>query len=150
MANRVAIVGIGQSYFTKRRPDVSQPEMVNEVVRWALDDAQMSIKDIEAVFCSNMDGFEFGHHSEHWAVEGSGAFMKSGFKVSTGGTTGGSCFCETFHAVAAGLFDTAICIGYQKQDEGDTTAAISCAGVALGRGFGAPTGAASGLSPARQ
>ncbi len=142
MANRVAIVGIGQSYFTKRRPDVSGPEMVNEVVRAALADAQLSIKDVEAVFASNMDGFELGHLADHWAVEGSGAFMKPGFRVSTGGTTGGSAFNETFYCVAAGLFRTAVVIGYQKQDEGDTTAAISCAGVPLGYGgAGAPTGA---------
>jgi len=141
MANRVAIVGIGQSYFTKRRPDVNQPEMVNEAVRWALEDAQMSMKDIEAVYCSNMDGFELGHYADHWCVDGSGAFMKPGFRVSTGGTTGGSCFNETVYGVAGGLFRTAICIGYQKQDEGNTTAAISVAGIPLTRGVGAPAGA---------
>jgi len=144
MSNRVAIVGIGQTNFARKRPDVSQPEMINEAVRAALTDAHMKISDIEAVFAANMDGFEFGNLAEHWAVEGSGAYMKPGFRVSTGGTTGGSIFCETYHYVGAGLFDTAICIGYQKQDEGNTTAAISCAGSPImggGGGMGAPTGA---------
>ena len=141
MANRVAIVGIGQSDFTKRRPDVNQPEMLYEAVIRALTDAQMSIKDIEAVFASNMDGFELGNLADHWMVDGSGAYMKPGFRVSTGGTTGGSCFEETFFMVASGLFNTAMCIGFQKQDEGDTTAAISCAGSPIVRGVNAPTGA---------
>jgi len=139
--NRVAIVGIGQSYFTKRRPDVNQPELINEPVRTALADAQLSIRDIGAVFASNMDGFEFGNLADHWAVDGSGAFMKSGFRLSTGGTTGGSCFEEAFVMVASGLFDVAMAIGYQKQDEGNTTAAISCAGSPISRGVTAPTGA---------
>ncbi len=58
MPNRVAIVGIGQTYHTTRRPDVNQAEMVAEAVRAALADAQLSIKDIEAVFSANMETFE--------------------------------------------------------------------------------------------
>ena len=34
MANRVAIVGIGQTYHASRRPDVSQPEMVKQIIRY--------------------------------------------------------------------------------------------------------------------
>jgi len=141
MANRVAIVGIGQSYFKRQRPDVNDPELVNEAVRAALADAQLSIKDIEAVFQGSMDGFEFGHYADHWAVDGSGAFMKPGFRVSTGGTTGGSIFDETFHFVASGLFDIAMCVSYQKQDEGNSTAAISAAANLLGDRLMAPFGA---------
>jgi len=135
MANRVAIVGIGQTYFARRRPDVNQPEMVNEAVRAALADAQLSIKDIEAVFVGTMDGFEFGHLLDHWAVDGSGAFMKPGFRISTGGTTGASIFFETLYMITAGLFRTAICIGYQKQHEAhSTTAVIVAAGPPLAGG----------------
>jgi acetyl-CoA C-acetyltransferase len=56
-----------------------------------------------------------------------GAIGKPGFKVNTGGTTGGSVVVEAFSMVAAGLFDVAMAIGFEKQDCGDTTAAITAA-----------------------
>lgn len=86
MANKVAIVGVGETRFCKRRPDVNQPELVNEAVRAALDDAELAIKDIDAVFASSMEGFEWGHIADHWAVDGSGAYMKPGMRVTSGET----------------------------------------------------------------
>ena len=50
MPNRVAIVGIGQTRHKSTRRDVTLPEMINEAVRAALADAELSMKDIEAVF----------------------------------------------------------------------------------------------------
>jgi len=58
VGNRVAIVGIGQTYHKSARKDVNQQEMVGEAVRAALADAQMKAKDVEAVFTSNMETFE--------------------------------------------------------------------------------------------
>jgi acetyl-CoA C-acetyltransferase len=68
------------------------------------------------------------------------AFMKPGLKVNTGGTTGASVIEEGFHFVASGLFDTALVIGFEKQDTGDTTAAITAA-VTPVWGKGVATGA---------
>jgi len=127
MANRVAIVGIGQTYHKSRRPDVNQPEMVNEAVRAALADAQLSMKDIESVFVSNMETFEGVYLPDHWMADEAGSFMKPGFKVATGGTSGASVVVEAFHFVASGLFSIALVIGFEKQDTGDTTAAITAA-----------------------
>lgn len=141
MPTRVAIVGIGQTYHKARRRDVNQPEMINEAVRASLADAQLSLKDIESVFVANMETFEGVYLSDHWAVDGAGSFMKPGLKVCTGGTTGGSVFVEAFHFVASGLFRNALVIGFEKQDEGDTTAAISAAGTPIMGGRGFATGA---------
>ena len=127
MPNRVAIVGIGQTYHKSRRPDVNQPEMVNEAVRAALADAQLSMKDIESVFVSNMETFEGVYLPDHWMADEAGSFMKPGFKVATGGTSGASVVVEAFHFVASGLFSIALVIGFEKQDTGDTTAAITAA-----------------------
>lgn len=140
MPNRVAIVGIGQTYHTTRRPDVNQPEMVAEAVRAALADAQLSIKDIEAVFSANMETFEGIFLPDHGMAAEIGAFDKPGFKVNTGGTTGGSVVVEGFYMVSSGLYDVAMVVGFEKQDCGDTTAAISAAATPLG-GKGAATGA---------
>ena len=48
MAQRVAIVGVGQTRHTSRRLDVNDGELINEAINYALSDAQLKIKDIEA------------------------------------------------------------------------------------------------------
>jgi acetyl-CoA C-acetyltransferase len=125
MANRVAIVGIGQTYHRSNRRDVNQQEMVGEAVRAALADAQLSAKDIEAVFTSNMETFEGIYLPDHLMVDEVAGFGKPGLKVCTGGTSGASVVAEGFHFVASGLFDIGLIIGFEKQDTGDTTAAIT-------------------------
>jgi acetyl-CoA C-acetyltransferase len=140
MPNRVAIVGIGQTYHTSRRPDVNQPEMVAEAVRAALADAQLSIKDIEGMFFSNMETFEGIFLPDHGMTSEVGAYGKPGLKVCTGGTSGASVVCEGFYFIASGLYDLAMIIGFEKQDCGDTTAAISAAATPMW-GKGATTGA---------
>jgi acetyl-CoA C-acetyltransferase len=140
MPNRVAIVGIGQTYHTARRPDVNQPEMVAEAVRAALADAQLSIKDIEGMFFSNMETFEGIFLPDHGMAAEVGAVGKPGLKVCTGGTSGGSVVAEGFYFVASGLYDLVLVIGFEKQDCGDTTAAITAAATPMW-GKGATTGA---------
>ncbi len=127
MANKVAIVGIGQTYHKSNRPDVNMPEMVGEAVRTALEDADMSIKDIDATFHANMETFEAIYLPDHVMAAEMGGFGKPGLKVATGGTSGGSVVCEGFYMVASGLQDVVMVIGYEKQDCGDTTAAITAA-----------------------
>ncbi|RLC94424.1 MAG: hypothetical protein DRI39_02855 [Chloroflexi bacterium] len=114
--------------------------MVGEAVRAALADAQLSAKDIEAVFTSNMETFEGIYLPDHLMVDEVAAFGKPGLKVCTGGTSGASVVAEGFHFVAAGLFDLALVIGFEKQDTGDTTAAIT-ASVTPVWGKGVATGA---------
>ena len=117
MGRRVAIVGIGQTHHRGRRPDVSVGEMINEAVRAALEDAQLTPKDIDAVLCSNMDFFEGYYLSDLVMADYTGAFLKPGFKINTGGTTGGAAAEVAWHHIASGLFDTVMTIAYQKQDE---------------------------------
>ena len=124
MSQRVAIVGCGQTYHKARRPDVNETELVNEAVRTALEDAQISLRDIDSVFTANMDGFEGVNLSDCWMCDGSGAYMKPGLKATTGGTTGASIFFVGVDYVASGLYDTALVIGYQKHDEGNVTAGL--------------------------
>jgi acetyl-CoA C-acetyltransferase len=140
MPNRVAIVGIGQTYHKSRRPDVNQAEMVGEAVRAALADAQLSIKEIEGLFFSNMETFEGIYLPDHGMAAEVGNFGKPGLKVCTGGTSGGSVVVEGFYMVASRLYDLALVIGFEKQDCGDTTAAITAAATPLW-GKGVATGA---------
>jgi len=127
MARRrnVAIVGIGQTHHRQRRPDVNQVELVNEAVRAALEDAGLRMGQIEAVLIGNMELFEGNYLVDMWQVDGSGAYLKSGMKITSGGTTGATVAVAADHYVASGLFDTVLAIGYEKQEEGDTNAGLN-------------------------
>ncbi len=140
MANRVAIVGVGQTNHASNRKDVTQAEMINEAVRAALIDAGLKMKDVEAVFTSNMETFEGIYLPDHGASAELGMIGKPGFKVATGGTSGASVICEGFYMVSSGMFDITMVVGFEKQDSGDTTAAITAATTPVW-GKGAVTGA---------
>jgi acetyl-CoA C-acetyltransferase len=98
--------------------------MIYEAVKRALDDCELSIRDIDAVVIGNMDHFESINYVDTWSVEGSGALMKPIMKVTTGGTTGTSVAIAAHYHVASGLFDKVLAIGWEKNSESDTTAAI--------------------------
>ena len=125
MKRNVAIIGGGQTYHAARRHDVDQAEMVNEAVRRALDDAGLTIDEIDLVLLGNMEFFEGMHMTDCWLVHGTGAYGRPGLKITTGGTVGATIVCAGAHHVASGLFDRVLCIGFEKQEEGDTGAILS-------------------------
>jgi len=124
MAQRVAIVGTGQTDHRSHRPDVNGREMIREAVTRALDDCELTIRDIDAIVIGNMDHFESINYVDTWSVEGSGGVMKPIMKVTTGGTTGTSLAIAGYYHVASGLFDRVLVVGWEKNSESDTTAAI--------------------------
>lgn len=124
MSKRVAIVGTGQTYHKSVRLDVNGIELINEAVVRALEDAQLTIRDIDAIVIGNMDHFEGINYVDTWSVDGSGGFMKPILKLTTGGTTGTTVAMAGYYHVASGLFDTVLAIGWEKNSESDTTGAI--------------------------
>jgi acetyl-CoA C-acetyltransferase len=98
--------------------------MIYEAVTAALADAELTIRDIDAVVIGNMDHFESINYVDAYSVEGSGAFMKPIMKVTTGGTTGTTVAIAAYYHVASGLFDRVMAIGFEKNSESDTTGAI--------------------------
>jgi len=124
MGKRVAIVGTGQTYMRSARKDVNGQELINEAVTAALADAELTMKDIDAVVIGNMDHFEGINYVDSWSVDGSGGYLKPIFKVCTGGTTGTTVAMCGYYHVASGLFDRVLAIGWEKNSESDTTGAI--------------------------
>ncbi len=134
MGKRVGIIGVGQTHHAAKRLDASGVELISEAVTRALDDAQLTIKDIDAIVIGNMDHFENINYVDMWAIDGLGAFMKPVFKVTTGGTTGTTVAACGFYHVASGMFDTVLAVGWEKNSESDTQAAIAtCANPTLER-----------------
>lgn len=119
-----AVIATGQTIHTSRRLDANIPEMVHEVIIRVLEDAEMTIEDIDAVVIGNMEHFEGINLSDQWALEGGGAYLKPQIKIATGGTTGSSLAACGYYHVASGMFDVVLVIGWEKQSEGDTTAGI--------------------------
>ncbi len=136
MGTRTAIVGVGQTHHTSKRKDVNGQELISEAVKRALEDAALSLNDIDAIVIGNMDHFEAINNVDGWSVDGSGAFMKPIMKVTTGGSTGGTLGSCAYYHVASGLFDVVMAIGWEKNSESDTQAAIStCADPIVERDF---------------
>ncbi|NIQ39230.1 MAG: thiolase family protein [Proteobacteria bacterium] len=127
MAKKVAIVGTGQTHHKSKRIDVNGVELIHEAVSRALQDADLTRDDIDLVIIGNMDHFEGINYVDMWSIDGSGGFMKPTLKLTTGGTTGSTLAIAGYHMVASGLFDKAMVIGWEKNSESDTTAAINTA-----------------------
>jgi acetyl-CoA C-acetyltransferase len=145
MAQRVGIVGIGQTPHSGRRPYHNDGEVIYDAVSAALADAQLSIKDIDNVIIGNMELFEGHSLNDAMLLDYTGAAGRSGFKMNTGGTVGSMSVISGWYNIASGLYDTTLVIGWEKHDEGPTTSAITTIwDPALNRPF--EVGAISGLA----
>lgn len=122
----VGIIGIGQTEYSSHKEYQNQPEMINEAVRAALADANLTIDDIDCIVHGNMELFECVHQPDMWHVLGTGAFGKPEFRITTGGTTGATIVCAADNLVASGMYDIVMAIGFEKlQEAGSTTAGIT-------------------------
>ncbi|MEW5945416.1 MAG: thiolase family protein [bacterium] len=121
----VGIIGVGQTIYSSHREDVNQAEMVHEAVALALKDAGLTRDDIDCVVHGNMELFEMVHQPDIWHTIATGAYGKSAFRLTTGGTTGTTVVCAADNLVASGLYDIVVAIGFEKLQEGHTTGGIT-------------------------
>ncbi len=122
----VGIIGIGQTEYSSHKENQNQPEMINEAVRAALADANITLDQIDCVVHGNMELFEMVHQPDMWHVLGTGALGKSQFRITTGGTTGMTIVCAADNLVASGMYDVVMAIGFEKlQEAGSTTGGIT-------------------------
>src|SRR5947209_19070177 len=86
-----AVVGIGQTKHDTKRDDVSIAGLVREAALRALEDAEMTWKDIEAVVLGKApDMFEGVMMPELYLADALGAAGKPIMRVHTAGSVGGS------------------------------------------------------------
>ena len=72
----VGIVGVGQTAYSGHREEVNQPDLINEAVQAALQDAGLRMEDVECVVHGNMELFEMVHQPDIWHVLGDGGYGK--------------------------------------------------------------------------
>jgi acetyl-CoA C-acetyltransferase len=144
MKRNVAIIGCGQTKHSSRRRDVNVAELVSEAVYNALEDAQVSPREVDAFVAGNMPGFGGIAQPEQWIGESIGASGKPLIRIATGGTTGGSVGQGGYYTVASGLHDLAVAVAWEKHsDSKEAGATVGLLHVGLGNFFHA---AAYGLS----
>jgi acetyl-CoA C-acetyltransferase len=119
---RCAVVGIGQTKHAKVRDDVSMAGLLREAGSRALEDAEMTWKDIDAVVIGKApDPFEGIMMPELYLADALGCAGKPIMRVHTAGSVGGSTAIVASHLVQSGVRKKVLTIGFEKQSEGDTT-----------------------------
>ncbi len=113
MGRRVAIVGFGQTEMMARSPMI-KTELANQGVRRALNDAELTMKDIDEVIIPDIEAFHGVHESEMGLADFVGHYMKPVTKFETGGTVSGSACLSAVHHVSAGASDVVLVSGTSK------------------------------------
>jgi len=121
----VGIIGIGQTEISSHKEHQNQAEMINEAVRYALTDAEITLDQVDCVVHGNMELFEMVHQPDMWHSLGSGAYRKSQYRLTTGGTTGATLVCVADNLAASGMHDIVMAIGLEKLQEGNATGGIT-------------------------
>jgi len=120
MAERCAVVGVGQTHHRKVRDDVSIPGLLREAALRALDDAEMTFADIDALVIGKApDAFEGIVQPELFLADALGAAGKPMLRVHTAGSVGGSTFIVGSHLVESRVHECVLAISWEKQSEGN-------------------------------
>lgn len=114
---RVAIVGTGQTKFVAQRKDANHPEVVFEATTKALQDAKISMDDVEAVVYGVMDPFDGIDCTDRWCGGAAGGINKPFLRINTAGTTGNSAAASAYYHVASGMYDMVIAVCQNRMSE---------------------------------
>jgi acetyl-CoA C-acetyltransferase len=126
MGHPCAVIGIGQTKHAAKRDDVSIPGLVREAAQRALQDAELTWKDIDAVVIGKApDMFEGVMMPELYLADALGAVGKPMMRVHTAGSVGGSTAIVAAHLVQAGVHDRVLTVAFEKQSESDAMWALS-------------------------
>ena len=126
MGERSAVVGIGQTKYDAKRIEVSMPGLCREAALRALEDADLSWKDIDAVVLGKApDMFEGVMMPELFLADALGAAGKPLIRVHTAGSVGGSTGIVASSLVESGVFERVLCVAFEKQSESNAMWALT-------------------------
>jgi acetyl-CoA C-acetyltransferase len=126
MANLAAVVGIGQTKYTTKRLDVSIAGLVREAAVNALQDADLTWNDIDAVILGKApDMFEGIIMPEAYLTDALGCNGKPMLRVHTAGSVGGSTALVAASHVQSGTFKRVLTVSFEKQSESNAMWALS-------------------------
>jgi acetyl-CoA C-acetyltransferase len=126
MAERCAVIGVGQTKHAAKRQDVSIAGLLREAAQRALEDAALDWADIDAVVIGKApDMFEGVMMPELYLAPALGAVGKPMLRVHTAGSVGGSTAIVAAHLVTAGLHSRVLTVAFEKQSDSDAMWALS-------------------------
>ncbi len=126
MGELSGVVGIGQTKYEAKRIDVSMPGLVREAALRALEDADLSWSDIDAVVIGKApDMFEGVMMPELWLADALGCAHKPMLRVHTAGSVGGSTAIVASSLVEAGVHERVLTVGFEKQSESNAMWALT-------------------------
>src|SRR6202049_4263660 len=104
MAERCAVIGVGQTVAKSKREDVSIAGLVREAALAALEDAGLGFPYLASVVIGKSpDMFEGVMMPELYLAPALGAVGKPMFRVHTAGSVGGSTALVAAHLISSGI-----------------------------------------------
>ena len=113
-ARRVAIVGAGMTKFVRRAQETGK-ELAWIAAKSALDSAELSVKDVDAVaLTSAPDAFDGVHRKGEYLADGAGAWGKPMIRTYVGGGSGVFVPIQGWYTVASGQADVVLVVAEEK------------------------------------
>ncbi len=126
MAELAAVVGIGQTKYQTKHKTVSVAGLVRDAALKALQDAELTWDDIDAVIVGKApDMFEGMIMPELYLTDALGCNGKPMLRVHTAGSVGGSTAIVAASYVQSGTFKRILTVTYEKQSESNAMWALS-------------------------
>src|SRR6476469_10646387 len=121
-----AVIGIGQTHHRAKRLDVSMAGLCREAMDRALEDAGMTLDEVDAIVVGKApDLFEGVMMPELYLAEALGAVGKPLLRVQTAGSVGGSTAIVAASLVQAGVHRRVLTVAFEKQSESNAMWALS-------------------------
>ncbi len=143
MPTKVAITGVAQTKTKLKRKDVNFAELMGEAARAAVQDAGLSIDEIDCIISSSSPEFFCGiNEPEMFATDYTFGVMKPHYRIQTGGTVGASTGITGWYMVNSGLYKNVLVISGDKLNETSVQKGLSLVySPTMGRDFaaGAPS-----------
>jgi acetyl-CoA acetyltransferase len=111
----VYVVGVDMIKFG-RFPDRSVPNIGAEAALMALDDAGLTIQDMQALYCGNLG--QAGGMVGQRVLQEIGQTGIPVVNVANACATGATAFREGFMAIKAGVYDTVLAVGVEQMGKG--------------------------------
>ena len=128
MAERCAVIGIGQTRHQAKHADLDLAGLVRQAAERALEDAELTWKDIDAVVVGKApDMFEGVMMPELFLADALGAAGRPLLRVHTAGSVGGSTGIVAASLVQAGIHDRVLTVAFEKQSESNAMWALTIA-----------------------
>lgn len=114
MGRKVAVVGAGMTKFVRRAQETGK-ELSWEASRLALESAELTLDDIDAVCIGTApDAFDGVHMKGEYLADGAGGWNKPVIRAYVGGGTGVFTAIQGWYHVASGMFDKVLCVCEEK------------------------------------